>query len=138
MPHVVLEGNLNINDLVSNFRKFSIHVDGTIIKLDELLINASGNRLLARAVVVESNKPRSFYLDVMLKGNSITVRLDDLTAPEEKSDGVKMSIALMSRLIQRHGDLRIVRTNIGDQLSRIDATIPLQQGSNSMNHSSHL
>lgn len=121
MPHVVLEGSLNIKDL-NNFN-VSLRSNGTIIKIDELFINVAENRLLAKTVVVENGKPISFYLDVMLKGNSITVRLDDLTAPEEKSDGVKMSIALMARLLQRYGNLSISRTNISDQIAKIDAII---------------
>ncbi|GBC73182.1 hypothetical protein HRbin04_00578 [archaeon HR04] len=46
----------------------------------------------------------------MLKGNSITVRLDDFTMPEEKSDGVKMCIALMARLLKSYGNLNISKT----------------------------
>lgn len=121
MPHVVLEGRINLNDLSRNFKKVSLRVDDLIIKLDELFINTAENRMLVKAIVVESNKPRSFYLDVMLKGNSITVRLDDLTMPEEKSDGVKMSIALMARLLKSYGDLNISKTNIADQLAKIDS-----------------
>ncbi|MFN4336344.1 MAG: hypothetical protein ACK4FV_02035 [Candidatus Nitrosocaldus sp.] len=127
MPHVVLEGNLNLKDLIRNFKRVSVRIDDAIIKLDELFINAAENRLLAKAVVVESSKPRSFYLDIMLKGSSITVRLDDLTMPEEKSDGVKLSIALMANLLKKYGDLSISKTNIVDQLSEIDAIKSLQQ-----------
>ncbi len=123
MPHVVLDGNLNLKDLLRNFKRVSVRIDDAIIKLDELFINAAENRLLAKAVVVESGKPRSFYLDVMLKGSSITVRLDDLTMPEEKSDGVKLSIALVANLLKKHGDLKVSKTNIVDQLSKINIDV---------------
>ncbi|MCS6768126.1 MAG: hypothetical protein RMJ59_06195 [Candidatus Nitrosocaldus sp.] len=36
-----------------NFKSVSLRADGTIIKLDEIFMNATANRLLVRAVVVE-------------------------------------------------------------------------------------
>jgi len=54
--------------------------------------------MLSKAIAIDQ-KTQSFYIVVMKRENKITVRLDPITDPE-KTDGVKIALALMAKRIQ--------------------------------------
>ena len=57
----------------------------------------------------------------MKKDNQVTIRLDSTTDPSEKNNAVKMSIAMVAKLIlsihKESDDLRITKTNLAGFLS---------------------
>ncbi len=120
MPHVVLEGNMNIEELFNSFKKvFFRSSDGSIIvRLDEILVNSLKTRLLIKATSVDNGVSRSYYISILVKDSSVTVRLDELTDPE-KSNGVKMSLALVAKMLIAKNGMSIARTNIGEYLDKV-------------------
>lgn len=121
MPHVVLEGSINLEELFNNFNRFFLREGDKIVRLDEILVNSMRSRLLVKATAVEAGVSRSYYISMLLKGSSITVRLDELTDPE-KTDSVKISLAVVASMLMKHG-MKVVRTNIGEYLERADTLI---------------
>jgi hypothetical protein len=105
-----------------------------IIRIDEYFLNKTADVLLARVVVVEKQSPlhqqqdpqqqysHSFYVMVMEKENKTTIRLDPLTDPE-KTDGVKLALALVAEKIQEiekpTSTLLVSKTNIQEFIDRL-------------------
>ncbi len=120
MPHVVLEGNVNIEEFFNSFKKvFFRSSDGSIIvRLDEILVNSLKTRLLIKATSVDNGVSRSYYISILVKDSSVTVRLDELTDPD-KSHGVKMSLALVAKMLIAKNGMNIARTNIGEYLDKV-------------------
>jgi hypothetical protein len=61
----------------------------------------------------------TFYILISKKGDQqVTIRLDPLTDPSAKTDGVKMALTLVTRSILQYAgtDLRVTKTNISDFL----------------------
>ncbi len=121
MPHVVLEGNINLEEFFNNNR-FFLREGDKIVRLDEILVNSMRSRLLVKATAVEAGVSRSYYINVLLKDSSITVRLDELTDPE-KTDSVKTSLAVVASMLMKKYGMKVVRTNIGEYLERADTLI---------------
>ncbi len=121
MPHVVLEGSINLEELFNNNR-FFLREGDKIVRLDEILVNSMRSRLLVKATAVEAGVSRSYYISMLLKGSSITVRLDELTDPE-KTDSVKISLAVVASMLMKKYGMKVVRTNIGEYLERADTLI---------------
>ena len=52
------------------------------------------NIILIKTIVIENtNQPQTYYIMTMKKNNQITIRLDPLTDPKNKTDAVKISLA---------------------------------------------
>ncbi len=123
MPHVVLSGSISVAEIFDNLQKimYRYPASNTIIRIEEYLVSKEANRLLARAIVVEQQQPRSFYIEVNVKDDKTTVRLDPMTDPE-KTDGVKLALALVAKMIQEIGklnNLSVSKTNISEFLDRV-------------------
>jgi hypothetical protein len=94
-----------------------------IVRIESFFINQRNDIILVKAIVIDQ-KPQSFYIMVMSRENKITLRLDPMTDPE-KTDGVKIALALMSKRIQeieKIHDLRVSKTNIQEFIDRLEKT----------------
>ena len=118
MPHIIIEGKkINFELIYSYFIKTVERNDNYIIKFEDLFLNQSKDLILIKATVIESNNTnQKYYIQLMKKENQVTVRLDPTTDPSDKNNGVKMSIAMVAKMIlsihKEHDDLRITKTNL--------------------------
>jgi hypothetical protein len=114
MPHVVLDGSIDLNLLSRNFEPTFVR-EPYIIKLQDIFVNKSGRSALVPAVVVDQ-KNQNFLIEIFAKEGSTTIRLFPETDPE-KTDGVRMALAQLSAIIQKQfGTLRVAKTNISEFL----------------------
>ena len=96
MPHIVLT---NVSDFESIFNNFKKDVSiiknekdqtNTIIRFEEIFLNQLKNIILIKTIVIENtNQSQTYYIMAMKKNNQITIRLDPLTDPKNKTDAVK-------------------------------------------------
>jgi hypothetical protein len=111
MPHVVLQGPINLSRFIDEFKP-SVHKVPEVIRFTEILISRPRQRALLETIVVESGYSRRFYIDVHQKEEEIVIRLDPLTDPE-KTDGVKRSLALVAKTLMSQSDQsKVSRTNL--------------------------
>jgi hypothetical protein len=92
-----------------------------IVRIEKYFINQPGDIILAKAVAVDDQKPQSFYIMVMNKEDKTTIRLDPITDPE-KTDGVKIALALMAKRIQeieKAHNLYVSKTNIKEFIDKL-------------------
>lgn len=117
MPHIIIEGkNINFESVHSHFTKTAIRNNEYIIKIDDSFLNQSKDLILIKTTVIENNINQKYYIQLMKKDNQVTVRLDPTTDPSEKNNGIKMSIAMVAKMIlsihKEPDDLRITKTNL--------------------------
>jgi hypothetical protein len=104
MPHIVLTNISDLEIFYKNFKKDILIIrnkekkdqTNTIIKFEEIFINQLKNIILIKTIVIEntSNLPLTYYIMISKNSNNqITIRLDPLTAPKDKTDAVKISLA---------------------------------------------
>jgi hypothetical protein len=100
VPHIVLSGSILLSNAFEHMYKilFKDQKSNIIVHLENYFINQPGHIILAKAVAVDQ-KPQSFYIIVMNREDKITIRLDPTTDPE-KTDGVKIALALIAKRIQ--------------------------------------
>lgn len=126
MPHVVLTGkNITLDSFHNTFEKGIVRYNNLkenkksnrIIRLDHNLIGVSKDTVLVKATVIEDvqheQKCQTFYILISKKGEQqVTIRLDPLTDPSAKTDGVKMGLTLVTRSILQYAgtDLRVTKT----------------------------
>ena len=122
MPHIVLSGSILLSNAFEHMYKilFKDQKSNIIVRIETYFINQPGDIILAKAVAVDQ-KPQSFYIMVMNREDKITIRLDPTTDPE-KTDGVKIALALMAkriREIEKAHNLYVSKTNIQEFIDKL-------------------
>ena len=122
MPHIVLSGSIQLSNAFEHMHKilFKDQKSNIIVRIETYFINQPGDIILAKAVAVDQ-KPQSFYIMVMNREDKITIRLDPTTDPE-KTDGVKIALALMAKRIQeieKAHNLYVSKTNIQEFIDKL-------------------
>ena len=97
LPHIVLTNVSDFNSFFNNFKKEVLIIKekdqtNTIIRF-EIFLNQLKNIILIKTIVIENtNQSQTYYIMTMKKNNQITIRLDPLTDPKNKTDAVKISL----------------------------------------------
>ncbi len=122
MPHIVLSGSILLSNAFEHMHKilFKDQKSNLIVRIETYFINQPGDIILAKAVAVDQ-KPQSFYIMVMNREDKITIRLDPTTDPE-KTDGVKIALALTAKRIQeieKAHNLYVSKTNIQEFIDKL-------------------
>ena len=130
MPHIVLTHCSDFEIIYKNFKKDILIIrnnekkdrPNTIIKFDEIFLNKLGNTILIKTIVIENitNKPITYYIMISKNNNNqITIRLDPLTDPKDKTDAVKISLAKVAKQYEKLGPtISISKTNLEQYLQK--------------------
>ena len=125
MPHIVLTNVSDLEIFYNDFKKDVLIIKNekdqtnTIIRFEEIFINQLKNLILIKTVVIENtNQPQTYYIMITKKSNNqITIRLDPLTDPNNKTDAVKISLAKISKQYKRLDPaISIGKTNLEQYL----------------------
>jgi hypothetical protein len=124
VPHIVLSGSISLSHVFEHMYKllFKDQKSNIIVRIEKYFINQLGDMILAKAVAVDQ-KPQSFYIMVTNKNkeDKTTIRLDPITNPE-KTDGVKIALALIAKRIQeieKAHNLYVSKTNIQEFIDKL-------------------
>ncbi|WP_458746457.1 hypothetical protein [Candidatus Nitrosocosmicus sp. T] len=119
MSHIVISGPLKFENIYLEFEKVIHKIDNkTIIKYTDCFLNKDKNIILMSTVVIENQRPISFYITIISKENQITIRLEPITDPE-KTFGVKKSLALIAmKILEKENNLKITKTNLQDFITQ--------------------
>lgn len=116
MPHIVLNGNVDLEKVQGQFQVI-FEKKPCIIKLKEMYVNSSKNNALVHTLVIDQEN-QEFFIEVLTSKDKTTIRLYPLTDPK-KTDSVKISMVLLCNFIKKlYPDLPIGKTNLQDYLSK--------------------
>ena len=130
MPHIVLTHCSDFEIIYKNLKKDILIIrnnekkdrPNTIIKFDEIFLNKLGNTILIKTIVIENitNKPITYYIMISKNNNNqITIRLDPLTDPKDKTDAVKISLAKVAKQYEKlDPTISIGKTNLEQYLQK--------------------
>ncbi|NOJ29811.1 MAG: hypothetical protein DA328_06555 [Nitrososphaeraceae archaeon] len=126
MPHVVLTNVYDFEIFYNNFKKDVLILNdknnkektNSIIKFEEVLLNKYRNLILIKTVSIENtNTSQTYYIMVNKKDTQITIRLDPLTDPTNKTDAVKISLATIAKQYKKlDPTISIGKTNLEQYL----------------------
>ncbi len=116
MPHIVLEGPVDLPQFFSTHTSSAEEHPGKILKLQNSYISRDKNSVLIEALAVEGGPPNRFLVQVVRKGEKTTVKIYPGSDPE-KTDGLKKILAIVAhRLKKGNPDSRYGSTNLQDYL----------------------
>jgi hypothetical protein len=117
----------NVSDFETIFNNFKKDVSiiknekdqtNTIIRFEEIFLNQLKNIILIKTIVIENtNQSQIYYIMAMKKNNQITIRLDPLTDPKNKTDAVKISLTKIAKQYKKNDPaISIGKTNLEQYL----------------------
>ena len=128
MPHIVLTNISDLEIFYNNFKKDVLIIKNekdqtnTIIRFEEIFINKLKNLILIKTLVIENttNQPQTYYIMISKNSNNqITIRLDPLTDPKDKTDAVKISLAKIAKQYKKlDPTISIGKTNLEQYLQQ--------------------
>ena len=118
MPHVVLEGPVDLQSVGEKFEPVLERWGDDVLKLRQVYVEQRGEEVLMDTLVVESGHRQQFFIQVTRREDGAVVRLLPQTDPE-KTFGVKRALARVATLVRRHaaGECRYGATNLSEFLS---------------------
>ena len=117
MPHIVLNGNVDLEKIQDEFQVI-FEKNDHIIRLKEMYVNSSKNNALVHTLVIDEEN-QEFFIEVLTSKDKTTIRLYPLTDPK-KTDSVKISMVLLCGFIKKiYPDLLVGKTNLQDYLSKV-------------------
>ena len=126
MPHIVLTNVSDLEIFYNDFKKDVLIIKNekdqtnTIIRFEEIFINQLKNLILKTVVIENTNQPQTYYIMITKKSNNqITIRLDPLTDPKDKTYAVKISLAKISKQYKKLDPaISIGKTNLEQYLQQ--------------------
>ena len=114
MPHIVFENKIDLNDFSQKFLPI-FNRDSTLIKIQTIFVDKDNFTALLPTVVIDDNH-QEFLIELSTRKDKTTIRLYPNTDPE-KTDGVKMAMALLAEQIMNvYPNFKITKTNLSNYL----------------------
>jgi len=112
MPHIILEGPVDLKVYFDTFQPVREQSDTGILKIRNVFANRNSTILLIEGIAVEEGHLNTFFVQLNQKGDSTTVHLYPGTDPE-KTPGVKKILALIAcSLKEQDNTIRYGNTNL--------------------------
>ena len=117
MPHVVLNGNILIDNIFRNLNPIFIREEKRILKTMDLYLERGKSTILIEALAIESGSKTSFLAMISGRDDGVVVRLYPRNEVE-KTVGVKQILAeIAKQLIKKFPQLSIGETNLSEYLT---------------------
>ena len=113
MPHVVLEGAVDLQRLGERFEPVLERWGDDLFKIQHLYMEQQGEEVLLDTLVVESGHQQRFFIQLTRREGGALLGLLRQTDPE-KTDGVKRALARVAALVREHavGECHYGATNL--------------------------
>ena len=116
MPHVVLNGNADFDDIFNKFKGVLIRNDHGILKTDNIYISRDKTAILIESLAIEDGVKNSFFTLISKRNDGVVIRIYP-GVEVEKTQGVKKILAeIAKQLLGALPGLRIGETNLSDYL----------------------
>jgi hypothetical protein len=116
MPHVVLNGNVNLDDIFTKFRGVLIRNENGVLKTDNIYISRDKNSIIVESLAIEKGAKNSFLGMISHRDDGVVVRIYP-GSEVEKTVGVKKILSEISRqFLELFPQLKIGETNLLEYL----------------------
>jgi uncharacterized protein YlaN (UPF0358 family) len=117
LPHVVLNGEVEIENIFRNIEPLFIKNENEILKIIKIYMDQLKKSILFESLAIEKGKKTQFFGMLSKREDGLVVRIYP-GFEIEKTDGVKRILAEIAKnLIEKFPRLKIGETNLSDFLN---------------------
>ena len=112
MPHVVLNGGVNIEEIFNKFNGVLIRNEQGILKTDNIYLNRDKTSMLIESLAIEKGIKNSFLAMVSRRDDGVVIRIYP-GSEVEKTSGVKKILSKIAKqVLTDFPKLKIGETNL--------------------------
>jgi len=116
LPHVVLNGNVNIENIFNKLNALFTRDSNVILRTMDTYIEREKNAILVESLAIEDGTKTNFLAMISGRDDGVVVRLYP-KFEVEKTVGVKRILAeIAKQLIKTFPELKVGETNLNDYL----------------------
>lgn len=117
MPHVVLNGRIEIEDLFRELKPLFLKYESIILRTADFFLEREKRAILIESLSIQEGKTTSFLTMINKREDGVVIRLYP-KSDVEKTEGVKRLLAeLAKQLLQTFNTLKVGETNLSKYLS---------------------
>jgi len=112
MPHVVLEGTVDMEEVFRRLKPVFVKTDRGILKATDAYMDRAKRTIIVDSLAIEGGEKDRFLMAIALRDDGLVVRLFEV--PDvERTEGVKRVLAETARqLLEAFPDLEVGETNL--------------------------
>lgn len=112
MPHVVLEGTIEMDEVFRRLKPVFVKTDRGILKATDAYMDRSRRNIIVDSLAIEGGEKERFLMRIGLREDGLVVELFDV--PEvEPTEGVKRVLAETAKqILETFPDLSVGETNL--------------------------
>lgn len=116
MPHVVLNGNIDIENVFKELKPLFLKDEHVLLRTEDSYLEREKRAILIESLSIQEDKSINFLTMINKREDGIVVRLYP-KSEVEKTEGVKRLLAeLAKQLLQTFKELRLGETNLNKYL----------------------
>jgi hypothetical protein len=116
VPHVVLNGNVMVEDVFSKFESLFIRDGSRILRTLDVFLERGGGSFLVECLVVDGSFKASFLAMVSGREDGVVVRLYPKVEVEKTSSVKQVLAEIAKQLLAAFPELKLGETNLQDYL----------------------
>jgi hypothetical protein len=116
LPHVVLVGQVDMDEVFRRLRPVFVKTDRGILKATDAYMDRAKRTIIVDSLAIEGGEKDRFLMAIGLREHGLVIRLFEV--PEvDRTEGVKRVLAETARqLLETFPDLEVGETNLGRYL----------------------
>ena len=116
IPHVVLEGDLQIKNIFREIEDLFIKEENLLIRSTNSFLSKDETLILLETLVIENGVKNQFFMMINQRDDGVVVRIHPMK-DIEKTNGVKRSLAeIGNQIIVKFEGAKIGKTNLSEFL----------------------
>lgn len=116
MPHVVLNGNVDLDDIFNKFESVFIRNEHGILKTDNIYISRDKTAIIIESLAIEKGVKNSFFALISQRNDGVVVRIYP-GIEVEKTSGIKNILSEIAKQLRTISpQLTIGETNLSEYL----------------------
>ena len=116
MPHVVLNGNVNLDDIFNKFKSILIRNENGILKTNNIYFSRDKTSIIIESLAIEKGVKNSFLAMISRRDDGVVVRIYPGIEVEKTSEVKRLLSELAKQLLASFPELKIGETNLLDYL----------------------
>jgi len=117
MPHIVLNGDINVETAFNVLDNIFVQQDTGILKTTDQYLEKKKQIMLIQSLAIEKGKKTSFLAMINDREDGVVIRIYPGNDNIEKTSGVKQILAeLAKQLLQKVENISIGKTNLQEFL----------------------
>ena len=118
MPHVVLNGDVQLRDVFQRLRPLVLRDPQTLIRTNKKYLDSEGTAIIIESLAGQPNRLHQFLTVVNARKDGLVIRIHPYSQVEKTSQVKQLLAEIAKQLLVALPDLRLGKTNLQEFMTQ--------------------